>query len=91
MIHSFSYGLVAPNAQQRALQPLGYVAGAAAALLSSLTMLFGALGGMLVSHFFPTLHILAVTGAMCIFCSLSLSVYVFMVKKKLVVDDMGEA
>ena len=90
IVHSFSYGLVAPNAQQRALQPLGHCAGAAAALLSSCTMLFGALGGMLVGRLYSSLHILAVTGSMCMFCCISLSIYVLMVKKKLVVDDIGE-
>ena len=44
IMHSFSYGLIAPNAQQNALQPLGNVAGTAAALLSGVTMLAGAMG-----------------------------------------------
>jgi DHA1 family bicyclomycin/chloramphenicol resistance-like MFS transporter len=74
MINCFCYGLITPSTQQGALQPLREIAGAASAMMNALMMGIGAFASAMVSHLFPGLGMLSVTGSMVVFCSLALGV-----------------
>jgi len=80
MLNAFCYGLITPSTQQGALQPLGNIAGSAAAVMNALMMGIGAFSSWLVSDLFGRVGVLAVTGSMAVFCALALLVYVLMVK-----------
>jgi DHA1 family bicyclomycin/chloramphenicol resistance-like MFS transporter len=71
-IGSFGFGLLAPNATHGALQPMGRMAGAAAAALRSLQMLFGALAGALVGLLYDGRSALSLTATMAGFALLGL-------------------
>jgi MFS transporter, DHA1 family, multidrug resistance protein len=80
LIGAFGYGLITPNATQGALQPLPEVAGVAAAVLSLLMMLTGALSGMIVSTLFDGRTALAMTGVMAVFSTGAFVLYLAFVR-----------
>jgi len=52
MIYISCFGLVFPNASHEAVHPLPEIAGVASAVLMTIQMLFGALGGMVAAAFY---------------------------------------
>ncbi len=78
MLNAFCYGLITPSTQQGALQPLGNIAGSAAAVMNAVMMGIGAYSSWLVSDLFGRVGVLAVTGTMAAFCALALLVFVLM-------------
>lgn len=71
-VNAFSFGLLQPNVQQAALQPVAHVAGAASALMNALIMGMGALGSVIVKSLVD-LGTLSMTGTMLFFCTLTLA------------------
>lgn len=78
MINCFCYGLVTPATQQGALQPLKEIAGAGSAMMNALMMGVGAFSSALVSKLFSSEGILAVTGLMVLFCTLTMGLVLLM-------------
>jgi DHA1 family bicyclomycin/chloramphenicol resistance-like MFS transporter len=72
VVNAFSFGLLQPNVQQAALQPVAHVAGAASALMNALIMGMGALGSVIVKSLVD-FGALAMTGTMLFFCILTLA------------------
>jgi len=52
MIYISCFGLVFPNASHEAVHPLPEIAGVASAVLMTIQMLFGTLGGMVAAAFY---------------------------------------
>ena len=80
VVNAFCFGLLQPNVQQAALQPVAHVAGAASALMNALIMGMGAIGSIIVKSLVD-LGAVSMTGTMLFFCALTLAC-VFWANKK---------
>ncbi len=74
VISTAAFGLAAPCAAHGALDPLPELAGIAGGLLTSIQMLAGAIGSLLVAMLFPSMGTLAMTGTMACFAIAALLV-----------------
>jgi len=74
------HGTVRPNAAQGALEPMSSIAGVASAMLSGTQMLVGAISSALVAELFDGRTAIAMTGMMAISATLSVLVYVLVVR-----------
>ncbi|GGD70286.1 multidrug effflux MFS transporter [Caballeronia grimmiae] len=70
LVSSFCFGLAAPSAARRALDPLPELAGAAGGLLTSVQMLSGAVTSSLVAVLFPRFGVIGMSGVMAV-CAIS--------------------
>lgn len=75
VLTTFSVGLVAPNATHGTLHPLPEIAGLAAAVLSAMQMIVGALASALVAYWYNGTSTAAMTGSMAMFSTLALLSY----------------
>jgi DHA1 family bicyclomycin/chloramphenicol resistance-like MFS transporter len=73
-------GIVRPNAAQGALEPMPEIAGLASAVLTGLTMVFGAAASATVAALFDGRSALAIAGTMTICASGAAAVYAFVVR-----------
>ncbi len=66
IVNVFCRGLVSPNAQHMALEPMPHYAGTAAAAVGVVQILTGAAASALVAYLFPILGPLSMTGVMAV-------------------------
>ncbi len=72
VVHAFSRGIASPNATQRALEPMGEIAGVASAVVGFLQMATAAVSSALVALLFPLLGPVAMTLVMSGFAAVAL-------------------
>ena len=80
---TFSLGIIMPNATHGALQPMGRIAGVAAAVLRAIQMVCGAAASGLVAMFYDGKSALAMTGTMALCAVLACIVFMVMLKPAL--------
>lgn len=80
---TFSLGIIMPNSTHGALQPLGRIAGVAAAVLRAIQMVCGAAASGLVAVLYDGKSALAMTGTMALCAALSCLVFMVMLKPAL--------
>jgi MFS transporter, DHA1 family, multidrug resistance protein len=74
-----AYGLLAPATAHGCIDPLPQIAGVVSAVMASLQILMGALGGMLVSYFFDGNSAWAMVSIMMFFVLANVCTFLFVV------------
>jgi DHA1 family bicyclomycin/chloramphenicol resistance-like MFS transporter len=72
---NLAFGLIMPNAIERAMQPLPEIAGAAGAAMGCIQMAMGAAASGLVATFYDGHSALSMTALMALFSVLALAAY----------------
>jgi len=80
IVNNFSFGLIAPNAMQEAMEPFPQLAGAASATTGFVQMTIGAVVSGLVTTFFDGRSALSMTSLMALCSFLALVSYVALVR-----------
>jgi MFS transporter, DHA1 family, multidrug resistance protein len=80
VLGNLAFGLIMPNAIERAMQPLPEIAGAAGAAMGSIQMAMGAAASGLVATLYDGHSALSMTALMALFSALALAAYLLLAR-----------